>query len=782
MSVSYRLDIVNFEQQAIRVDITAPRDADVDEFIDPFLEGSDNAIILESVDADDDKTKVIKGRRLTCGFLSTDEIPGAVTTLANNADTFSDGDEDDYMVQLNISSGPGTIPFNGSLVLDDNTEAFQPTPNPVRLYASEGLGSLKNLPLRESDDDVPVGHFRLIDYIYLCLNRISSGYDTYIAMNLYEKSRFRKLSANFNVTATDKFRIPYDQLGFLTNGDTIEITGSTLGNNGSYTIIGITINGTTSIDIQVSTSTFTFETTEVWIFISNNHTFWDIMLDATTFETDVNERDDCLTVLNKILDAFGCFMAFADTGSAYGWYIIRWDEYDRITTGTSTLKFAKFRFDSLFLGYVDIDVDKTITHDQDALYEGYRLSQDNAVKRFQRRWKSIAHIYKFEQPREVPCNSAFLRGAVDDDVLPLKTYDPECWTLRRGVPGAYNSTSIEMKIAVHFDANDNEDDRYLYLTPEGSSAGSSTDQTYAESQGIDVRAKGKFEASVNWRLESNADFGANYNVMRIYLRGTDGSDWLLGNTTIADPTTPLKWWDTSGFTVNTGAGGIDIDFTLIEETEWQTQTIEETPEIPVDGKIYIWLNQINQTGVAEDDQTINYSDLRFTYFAYINGTYHKITAQENKVTGDTNSRKNIEHEMFLGDSPELIFKGALKKFDGTNYVLTETWNYYHDPTVLTDSKLAKHIVYGWWNQYRKTRTVIETDIQGLAANDIIDIPSMVNRWKIIHGGQENKKFMLTSFRNMNFANCGWNGVFVETSDADGDRNYDDTFEFKYIQE
>lgn len=41
--------------------------------------------------------------------------------------------------------------------------------------------------------------------------------------------------------------------------------------------------------------------------------------------------------------------------------------------------------------------------------------------------------------------------------------------------------------------------------------------------------------------------------------------------------------------------------------------------------------------------------------------------------------------------------------------------------------------------------------------------------------------MLTSFRGMNFANCGWQGVLVEMSSGDGDRLYTDTFSFKYIQ-
>lgn len=779
MDVSYFIDFVNFEEQAIQLAIdTLDQPAlPVDEVINPFLTGSESPVILESVEVDDDKTKVIKGKRLTCGFLSTDPVPfvGGVTR-ANNVDTFSDGDEANFRVQLNVNSGPGSIPFLGSLVLDDNTEAFQPTPNPVRLYASEGLGSLKDVPLRESDDDVPVGHFRIIDYLYLCLNRIRQADNIYVAMNLYEKSRFRKLSANFNVTATNKFRIPYDQLGFLEVGDTIEITGSTLGNNGSYTITNIVENPTTSIDIEVSTSTFVLETTEVWVFRSNNHTFWDIMLDALTFENGVNERDDCATVINKILDAFGCFIVFDDAGSNQGWYIIRWDEYDRITTGSTTLKFAKFVYGAFptFDQYMDIDLDRIIAHDSDLQYTGHRLSNDSAVKRFQRRWKSIAHIYNFQQPLEVPCNVNLLRGTVDDDVIPLKTYIPDCWTLHNEFGSLETTPTSELRIWVRYDDNGNETERYLVLTP--TSTGDT--KNYAKSQGIEIIEKDKFEFSVDYSADTdNSEDGpATTFIGLIALYGDDGSVWVLGDN--GSPEWKLSNDDIS---VNRdmyawvfGASSGSEDY-----TEFRTYSIE-SPPAPVDGKVYIHLFAANQVNPI-DDFAIRYNNIQFTYIPFINGGYRTINGQQSKVTGDNNSRKNIEHEMFIGESDKKILKGALKKFDGVNYVLTETWNYYHDPTVLTDSKLAKHIVYQWWNQYRKTRTVIETDIQGLGTSSTIPPPSMIHRWEILHGDQDDKKFMLTSFRNMDFRTCGWTGVFVETSDADGDRNYDDDFEFKYIQ-
>jgi hypothetical protein len=150
------------------------------------------------------------------------------------------------------------------------------------------------------------------------------------------------------------------------------------------------------------------------------------------------------------------------------------------------------------------------------------------------------------------------------------------------------------------------------------------------------------------------------------------------------------------------------------------------------------------------------------------------------VTGADDTRKTIEKEIYISDSPKKLFKGALKKFSGGNYILTEGWNDYITPSYFTDERLAKFVLFAWWNQYRKTRTVIETDLQGIDSSSATGIPGLIHRWKIMHGDQDDKFFMLTSYF-IDFRTCGWRGVFVETSDMDGDRVYTDTHEFKYIQ-
>jgi len=761
--VQYEINFDNFEEQNVNVriqDQDGPADAVT------TLQASDEAlppVVMESVNTDDDKTTSIKPKRLRIGFNSDDD---------NDVRTFSDGGDDKFLVVL--ITGGIAAPFIGNLTLDDNQEAFQPRPNPVQLVGVDGLNSLSNIELKTWDGEIAVGHFSIIEFVSMCLSNLAPGQQVRVVMNLYEKTRFRFLSANFNITATDTFRIPYEHLGFLEVGDTIEITDSDF-NDGSYTIIAITPNPTTSIDIQVSTSTFVLETSEVYIFRSNGHTFSDIFLDALTFEEDIDVREDCLTVLTKILDAFGCFITY----DSDGWYIIRWDEYDG-QAAISTMKAAVFDADTGdFQTYEDLDLNKVIAHDEDVLYEGYRLSNDNALRRFQRKAKSINHVYKYETPKEIPCNSAFTRGELSatQPVDPLeRNYDYECWTMYKGLPPVTNNGTSYIRVVT--DAGGYETDRYVLFEVQPDF----TTTYYIESEPIFVNQFDKINVSVdvkhNDQVET-ADTGFSYVVMIVKLYGDDGTYYKLdGGSLVRDGGT----WVVSDSTFFTGVNSsIDRIFNgTYDDTTYDNVTLQNADSsdpIPKSGYIRIVLMQSYRVDTYET----HFSNLKVEYIPYIDKSYTKIIGQQTKITDSNTSRINKEKQMFISDSPKKLFKGAMKKFDGTNYVLTETWNYLTDTTVLPDSRMSLFILYQWWNQFRKTRTVIESDFQGINSSDEFGIPGLIYRWKINHEDETNKYWMLTSLRDLNFRTCGWAGVLVETSSADGDRIYTDTFEFKYIQ-
>ncbi len=689
------IDFKNFELKDLRIELKRLQSEPIDTLIE--MQGSDAVAILDAVDQDDDKTKSVRGRKMTFGFNSDDSD----IFNQDTADVFA---EDEIDWQGRIIMNGGVIPFIGNMVKDDISEAFQPRPNPVRLTCGDGFGALKGIELTESDGDVIVGEFRLIDYVYLCLRHINfDELPVFVAFNLYEL-------------------------------DTDPVT---------------------------------------------SNAFWDQFLNALTFETDVNKRDDCFTVLEKILDALGCFITFDNSR----FYIIRWDEWDDSTGSVTTLRFAEFSLTSsgpAFVSYSTIDVDKNIASTTDADYDGHFLSFDSAQKRFQIKYNAIKHFYGFEQPKELPCNSAFLRGTLSSTqpVDPLKhNYDYECWTMRKGLPPTTNDGTSYIRVidgSVGYEA-----ERFLLFSVQPSP----DDNYYVESEAIPVNQFDKIKISVdikhNGQVET-ADNGFSYTVMIVKLFGSDSTYYRLdGGSLVRDGGT----WVVSDSDFVTGTNStIDRIFNgLDDDTVYDSvtlQNVETSNPTPIDGYIKICLFQNKKSAEFET----HFNNLQFSLIPLIDGTYDVLKGQQTQVGYDGN--RTLEKEMYIGESPHLIYKGALKKFSGGKYVLTESWQNFNDIFVLSDigGTLARFIGYQWYNTFRLTRTIIESDIQGLTDN----IPSQINRWSIKHGGQENKYFMLTSFREMNFGNCGWQGVFVETSYSAGDRSYagatDPTFlNFKYIR-
>ena len=687
------IDWKNFELKDLRIELKRLQSEPEDTLIE--MQGADPVAILETVDQDEDKTKSVRGRALSIIFNSDVSDPF-------NPDTAEVFAEDDVDWQGRIIMDDGSIPFIGNLIKDDITEAFQPRPNPVQLICGDGFGALKQIELTESDGDIPRGHYRIIDYIYLCLRHIN--YDElpmFVAFNLYEL-------------------------------DTDPVT---------------------------------------------SHAFIDTYLEALTFETDVNKRDDCYTVLEKILDALGCFITFDN--SAY--YIIRWDEWDDSTGSVTTLRFAEFAFDGLstFGGYSLVDVDRNIASDQSPDYEGHYLSFDSAQRRFQHKYSTIRHIYKFEQPKEVPCNSAFLRGelSVTQPVDPLKkNYDYECWTMNRGLPPIANDGTSYIR--VEYDSINVESDRFVLFEVQPSSTG----DYYIESQDIPVQQFDRLKISCDIKHDGQVETAAtgfSYLVMIVKLYGDDNTFYRLdGGTLVRDG----GHWDEFDSDFNVGPNGNierifngEDDDTIYSNVT--LQNVQYSQPMPKSGKIRILLCQTKKS----DEFETHISNLKVTLIPLIDGAYETVVGQQTQV-GYTGNRV-IEKQFYIGESPHPIYKGALKKFDG-NYVLTESWQNFNDIFVLSDigGTLSRFIGYQWYNTYRLTRTVIESNVQGLTDS----IPSLINRWFIKHGDQDNKYFMLTSIREMNFGNCGWVGVFVETSYSAGDRLYsgatDPTFlSFKFIR-
>src|SRR5688572_28971241 len=180
----YTILFNNFEEQDLTIQIQ-----DLDTLEDPpgdtgggeLGDGSENVCVLESVDANDDKTKPVKARRLIFGFNSN-------TTYDVN--TFSDGSDTRFFVALKRGFSDS---FHGFISLDDITEAFQPKPNPVQMIAGDGLAFLQNQELKTVADELPLGKFTIMEFIVMCLTKTGLDSTINVVMNLFERSEERRV-------------------------------------------------------------------------------------------------------------------------------------------------------------------------------------------------------------------------------------------------------------------------------------------------------------------------------------------------------------------------------------------------------------------------------------------------------------------------------------------------------------------------------------------------------------------------------------------------------------
>lgn len=378
------------------------------------------------------------------------------------------------------------------------------------------------------------------------------------------------------------------------------------------------------------------------------HFYNNIYLNAQTFEAEIGTLESCFSVLEKILGEF-CELS----QDKNRWFIKSIDE-----AGNSEFRLGRFDYNGIPIDYQTKTYLKLIgpTEDMSFMNDDARLS-------LQRPYKAVEQTYEYNYPIEIIENIAFDRGDLIDGTNPLeKTYKLDNWTVIQGVPGYYAAPTSQAYINRIFNANDYETDRYVVLTPKSSQSYSLNLQTYARSEAFYIQEKDKFSVSIDWRLPVNIGPGGNGNcdLMKAVLLGDDGSWWILGVPTVGS--LEYAWYNTSNWTTNTGKAAISVDFD-IDLTQWQSVNWE-APSCPVDGRLYIWINQFNQLNTSNDDVDIWYANLRFDYIPYINGSYQSYTGQRHISEQSVDNKAVRANTIYMTDGPKKEIKGAMLRAVG----------------------------------------------------------------------------------------------------------------------
>jgi hypothetical protein len=731
----------------------------VNEDTDIELILDDDPVRISVIDNDEDKFTPIRSKQAEIRLHTDNQI---------NINTFTGGGDNRYYVEIAINSLSSVI-FSGWLSIQDMQQDFQPHPNVLILVATDGLGFLRDLPLTDYDGEDFEGENKIIDYIAGALKKTGLDLPIVAEMNIREAD-YAPFSDTVSFSATNTILVPNGRDYYP--GQKLKFSG-TASNDGVYTIVSVaSIIFAQALTVVENVATEGPVTAGIEYY--DGHFYNTIYLDAKTFEADINEFEKCYEVLEKI---------FAENVTLFQqnnrWYIKRIDEVDQ-QDSLRHLFTSSGAFDSVL---DEVDLKKEIGADA-STYTLAFMNQD-AVVSATRPHKFVRHEFIYDNPKEIPCNKAFIRGDYISDLSATeKKYELDCWTLYQDRPNVL-STTAEAYIYKKFDTNDYEIEKYAII-----GVASATIEQNLVSQFIEVQQSDKFDFSFQVKYDgqvetSSGTITGNYAQVRLY---ADDSTYYTLDGGLASTGRETEWVQcTSDFDTNQQYFSIQFDGTD-DDTEWRSVGFSggDCPPIPKTGKIQlVFCHQIKVNQFQ-----LHISDVEFNYIPFINGSYKQFTGQYHKSEQTGDYKGSRTKQVYISDSPKRILKGALLKYNGSRYVLTEG---FYNHVVFPGGPPSQDYIHPFgeiqnqdvWNQYRRRFFAFEGTLDGLDTDktfeSLPDLPDLHHYYLIKDTSPmtDNKKFVLLH-TEQNLRLCETSVYLVEAYDSLESKDYLG-HEFKYIE-
>lgn len=754
---------VNIFDNAIQI----PDDDDAQTFT---LQPAAVPLEIEVIDNDESKFKPIRAKQARIRFISQQD-EGLDFSL------FARGYDNQFYVT--IGGGSGSVIFLGYLVLPDNQTPFLPDPQTVEITASDHLPLLKDIVLQDEFGDNISGKYRIADIIRLCLAGTGLSLPVNVINNLRMGTGSRSSSSVTFAASGNTITVNF-YIGFFYVGQVVTVSGS-VSNNGTYRVVSI--NSSTQITVD---GTLTNETTTIYSVTftdesSGGHLYDTAYLDAKTFEASIGESIDRYSALERILrDDCVLFQRFGQ------WWIVRIDEYD-----SNGLYVARFNADGELIQTPTLtDLDVSIGFNESVLF-----ANANQEVRANRPQKYVKTNYSYIPPAEIICNIDFSRGdfvenlpneVVDNQALEAKKYQLECWDTvdidqDTGAESAAATMEAYIKKLSNFQGYEKQ--KYAVLTNGTYDA----DVFMAiKSQPIPIGQGDKFNFSADWKMPTqlSGSTQTRFNAGLFVLEGVDGVKYAWARDIDGIGEIDLKWRtfaDIEGgifefVSIEDGFIPDDIDTTVFRNVS------VEVDGVPVSGELFIYLYNINKPSPLDSD--VHWTNVRFEYIAYINGSYQVYTGQSNKVVRTSNDyAAKIEETVEISDAPRPIFKGGIFFETGGEYVLSQLYYPAAKYAIIGTPEVQQIRPYGWhqvfsvWSQYRNSYTIITGDVWGLPVN----AADLCNRFVLTdpHDLLVNRYFMLISF-SQDWKTGIWKATFAEVFNSDEGKEYATPFEFKYI--
>lgn len=791
--IIYRLVFDNVESQEVRVDIKDKSvliDDGADETITELEISGDGAhVVIE--DTDEGKYTPIKTTKAVIKFLNSESI---------NLSTFAAGEDDRFNALVYIDD---RVIFDGFLQQGDISEPFLYQENQeVQLTAIDGLAFLKDIPHSDDSGLNPLGIHNIMQYIVWCLHKIGSTKNINVVNNLREEDNpgFWQSQATFSGAPTNTILVPIATLPYFKFGNSLTISGSA-SNDTTVVIDTVSDIGGGQAEVNLSSGSLTTESSGPTITFTDTSAYgnlYALSLDAKTWEDKLGTCINCYDVLTKILGHDS--VLFQARGE---WWIVRTTEIRNdfafyvsvFNHGGIGQSFGAQTFEKA-VGLKDT-ANTPFGGTPDA---SSRFSQAATTKSLQRPNKYSELTYNYKLPLEIICNIDFSRGDfienLDDetqyngDVWQTKSYEIDCWTLRKGAGDTETTPDCDAYIKRNF-FNNYETARVVIITL---SAVEGNPKNYLESEPVPMGFKDKFTFSLDWSTEVDVSGSPTLNqqVASIWLEGIDGSFYKL----LEDNGSGHPAWATTDTSDSFGLNAtliIPIDFSQ-NTSEYVTKSLD-APELPIPGKVRFRLLGSGSVTGGVDDFSSRFTNVTIDYKPYINGSFEKYTGQSNTATRDGNYKPSISDEVFISNSPERLFKGALLKAelinDAFDFALVD--RFYEGQQYLYPADGLSHLasfgelqVRAFHNQNRNSDELYRATCQGIGegANvaGIDDSPSILHRYFLrdLEPTTNDKTFQLVT-QDKNLKSCEWTGTLIKNFDNDTGFVTDD-YLFKYETE
>lgn len=733
-----------------------------------------NPLTISTINNAQDKYQPIRSKQAVLRFL-TDR------SQYQDASTFADGSDKRWKVVITVDSIKYI--FVGFVQIADVQEPYLPDPVVVELTCTDFLGSLKDVPWSLDDGSVPSGKYKLGVVLAQCLKKTGLSLGIIAVNNLrHGTGAVSPTETIFIIDSGDnQIRLPVAYAPYFYEGMVIAVTGSA-SNNTNFTVNSITQDATTVyLHVKETPTAETSAAATLTDGTSALHFYDGIYVDALTFEKDINEMEDCYEVISRIL-GYDCYI----TQYNNKWYIIRIDEFDG-----NNLYPATFDSDGVFVSF---DAADSYTR-QIGSSEIIKFARADQNKRFERPHRFDKLTYKFNYPKELPCNVDYSRGdaSTDPDIqlTDYAAYELDCWEVYHEWGASRTAGNFKASIQRKLNTINDELDRFIMLTYPASYQ----PNNYILSSPIPVGELDMLDIHFDVSAVDDPAGDISILVCVVLLYGSDGSVWVLRNInyfsdvwdqTTTDTRTIWKQTDANFSTFRDGLQwGIFDDADHKNKTEWENFSINAAPT-PIDGEIRLHFFAANQFSGTPDTFRIRYQNIRVDIYALIAGTYKKYTGQYQKVTRATDPTKyfgNIDKEVFISDSPRPAFKGAMFWYNGTNYKLVS--RFYtaapflpgYPPSTDYLHRYGYIQIYSVWNQYRLTNRIIEGSVIGLG-NSWIDLITKV-QFTDVEQNINNRFFIVISFEQ-DWKTGIWRGEFLQVYKTDEGKVYTDINEFKYI--